>query len=215
MYYINFENDVFIDDEIDLRPISDILKIYLNKCDSYQIKVLKDDKKSKKLVEEFAVYSDEDGYEYIFQGIMDEDFKKMILENLIGEAALNFMGISLYDDGILKLEILNYGSEVYIYGFDEKSVVAFSEELEKVYGIKDLNVYIDESEDDDKEEEHQHDHHHEHNHDCSCQPDKDDENSCGCQGSCGKKNNSYKKRKSLSELIGSYFCFKIMKVLQK
>lgn len=47
LYYINFENDVFIDDEIDLRPISDILKIYLNKCDSYQIKILKDDKKSK------------------------------------------------------------------------------------------------------------------------------------------------------------------------
>lgn len=189
MYYINFENDVFIYDEIDLRPISDILKIYLNKCDSYQIKVLKDDKKSKKLVEEFAVYSDEDGYEYIFQGIIDEDFKKMILENLIGETALNFMGISLYDDGILKLEILNYGSEVYIYGFDEKSVVAFSEELEKVYGIKDLNVYIEEGEDD-EEEDHHHDHnhdHHEHNHDCSCQPDKDDENSCGCQGSCGKK----------------------------
>lgn len=86
----------------------------------------------------------------------------------------------------MKLEILNYGSEVYIYGFDEKSVVAFSEELEKVYGIKDLNVYIDESEDDDKEEEHHHDHHHEHNHDCSCQPDKDDENSCGCQGECSK-----------------------------
>lgn len=186
LYYINFENDVFIDDEIDLRPISDILKIYLNKCDSYQIKILKDDKKSKKLVEEFAVYSDEDGYEYIFQGIIDEDFKKMILENLIGKAALNFMCISLYDDGILKLEILNYGSEVYLYGFDEKSVVAFSEELEKVYGIRDLNVYIDESEDDDKEEAHHHDHHHEHNHDCSCKPHKYDENSCGNKGSCGK-----------------------------
>ena len=181
MYYINFENDVFIDDKIDLRPISDILKIYLNKCDSYQIKILKDDKKSKKLVEEFAVYSDKDGYEYIFQGIVDDDFKKMILENLLGESALNFMGISLYDDGILKLEILNYGSEVYLYGFNEKSVVAFSEELEKVYGIKDLNVYIEDEEDDEKEEAHHHDYHHEHNHDCSCQPDKEDENSCGCQ----------------------------------
>lgn len=181
MYYINFENDVFIDDKIDLRPISDILKIYLNKCDSYQIKILKDDKKSKKLVEEFAVYSEEDGYEYIFQGIVDDDFKKMILENLLGESALNFMGISLYDDGILKLEILNYGSEVYLYGFDEKSVVAFSEELEKVYGIKDLNVYIEDGEDDEKEEAHHHDHHHENNHDCCCHPDKEDENSCGCQ----------------------------------
>lgn len=186
MYYINFENDVFIHDEIDLRPISDILKIFLNKCDSYQIKILKDDKKSKKLVEEFAVYSDEDGYEYIFQGIIDEDFKKMILENLIGETALNFMGISLYEDGILKLEILNYGSEVYIYGFDEKSVVAFSEELEKVYGIRDLNVYIENGEDDEEGEAHQHDHQHEHNHDCSCQPDKDDDNSCGCKGECSK-----------------------------
>ena len=95
----------------------------------------------------------------------------MILENLIGDASLNFMGISLYDDGILKLEILNYGSEVYIYGFDEKSVVAFSEEPEKVYGIKDLNVYIDKSEDD--EENHHHDHDHKHHH-------EDDGNSCAC-----------------------------------
>ena len=186
MYYINFENDVFIDDEIDLRVLSDILKIYLNKCDSYQIKALKEDEKSKKLLQDFAIYSEDDAYENIYQGIIDEDFKKMILENLIAETALNFMGISLYDDGILKLEILNYGSEVYIYGFDEKSVVAFSEELEKVYGIRDLNVYIENEEDDDKGEAHQHDHQHEHNHDCSCQPDKDDDNSCGCQGECSK-----------------------------
>lgn len=180
MYYINFENDVFIEEKVDLRPVLDILRIYLNKCDSYQIKILKDDGKSKKLVEEFAVYSDEDGYEFIFQGIIDEDFKKMILENLLGEAALNFMGISLYDDGILKLEILNYGSEVYIYGFDEKSVVAFSEELEKVYGIGDLNVYMDEG---DEDESHDHNHDHDnHDHDCSSQPDKEDDNSCGCQG---------------------------------
>ncbi|OLR65688.1 hypothetical protein [Peptoniphilus porci] len=180
MYYINFENDVFIKEEIDLSPVSDILKIYLNKCDSYQIKVLKEDKKSKKLVEEFAVYSDEDGYEYIFQGIIDEDFKKMILDNLIGDVALNFMGISLYNDGILKLEIINYGSEVYIYGFDEKSVVEFSEELEKIYGVKDLNVYMDESEEDDGDG---HDHH-EDKHSCNCKDDN--ENSCDCNGNCSK-----------------------------
>ncbi|MCI5643755.1 MAG: hypothetical protein MR285_06575 [Peptoniphilus sp.] len=182
MYYINFENNVFIEEKIDLNPVFDILKIYLNKCDSYQIKVLKEDKKSKKLVEEFAVYSDEDGYEYIFQGIIDEDFKKMILDNLIGDVALNFMGINLYNDGILKLEIINYGSEVYIYGFDEKSVVEFSEELEKIYGIKNLNVYMDESEKDDGDGD---DHHeHKHDHDCGCE-DKD-ENSCGCNGNCSK-----------------------------
>ncbi|MDU1023107.1 MAG: hypothetical protein E7A44_04230 [Peptoniphilus harei] len=181
MYYINFENDIFIDQEIDLRPIYDILRIYLNKCDSYQVKILKEDAKSKKLLEDFAVYSDEDGYEYIYQGIVDEDFKKVILENLIGDASLNFMGISLYDDGILKLEILNYGSEVYIYGFDEKSVVAFSEELEKVYGIKDLNVYIDKSEDD--EENHHHDHAHDHDHK---HHHEDDGNSCGCHEDLSK-----------------------------
>lgn len=182
MYYINFENNVFIEEDIDLNPVFDILKIYLNKCDSYQIKVLKEDEKSKKLVEEFAVYSDEDGYEYIFQGIIDEDFKKMILDNLIGDVALNFMGINLYNDGILKLEIINYGSEVYIYGFDEKSVVEFSEELEKIYGIKNLNVYMDESEKDDGDGD---DHHeHKHDHDCGCE-DKD-ENLCGCNGNCSK-----------------------------
>lgn len=176
MYYINFENDVFIDENIDLSHIKDILRIYLNRCDSYQINLLKDDEKSKKVVDEFAVYSDENGYEYIFQGIIDEDFKKTILENLIGEMSLNFMGISLYDDGILKLEILNYGSEVYIYGFDEKTVVKFSEELEKVYGIKEVNVYIEKDSEENKNEDN-HKHNHENNCDCHSH-DKD--GSCGC-----------------------------------
>ena len=164
MYYINFENDVFIDENIDLSHLKDLVRIYLNRCDSYQITILKEDKKSKKILDDFAVYSDENGYEYILQGIVDEDFKEMILKNLIGDMALNFMGLSLYDDGILKLEILNYGSEVYIYGFDEKTVVEFSDELEKVYGIKEVNVYIDE---DSQEESHHHDHN-DHDHSCGC-----------------------------------------------
>lgn len=182
MYYINFENDVFIDENIDLSHLKDLVRIYLNRCDSYQITILKEDKKSKKILDDFAVYSDENGYEYILQGIVDEDFKEMILKNLIGDMALNFMGLSLYDDGILKLEILNYGSEVYIYGFDEKTVVEFSDELEKVYGIKEVNVYIDE---DSQEESHHHDHHdYDHDHSCGCHSDEDDDKSCGCGGSC-------------------------------
>lgn len=180
MYYINFENDVFIDENIDLSHLKDLVRIYLNRCDSYQITILKEDKKSKKILDDFAVYSDENGYEYILQGIIDEDFKEMILKNLIGDMALNFMGLSLYDDGILKLEILNYGSEVYIYGFDEKTVVEFSDELEKVYGIKEVNVYIDE---DSQEESHHHDHN-DHDHSCGCHSDEDDDKSCGCGGSC-------------------------------
>ncbi|EFR33357.1 MAG: hypothetical protein QP753_05810 [Peptoniphilus harei] len=180
MYYINFENDVFIDENIDLSHLKDLVRIYLNRCDSYQITILKEDKKSKKILDDFAVYSDENGYEYILQGIVDEDFKEMILKNLIGDMALNFMGLSLYDDGILKLEILNYGSEVYIYGFDEKTVVEFSDELEKVYGIKEVNVYIDE---DSQEESHHHDHN-DHDHSCGCHSDEDDDKSCGCGGSC-------------------------------
>ncbi|MDU3456860.1 MAG: hypothetical protein E7F47_03065 [Peptoniphilus harei] len=182
MYYINFENDVFIDENIDLSHLKDLVRVYLNRCDSYQITILKEDKKSKKILDDFAVYSDENGYEYILQGIVDDDFKEMILKNLIGDMALNFMGLSLYDDGILKLEILNYGSEVYIYGFDEKTVVEFSDELEKVYGIKEVNVYIDE---DSQEESHHHDHHeHDHDHSCGCHSDEDDDKSCGCGGSC-------------------------------
>lgn len=182
MYYINFENDVFIDENIDLSHLKDLVRIYLNRCDSYQITILKEDKKSKKILDDFAVYSDENGYEYILQGIVDDDFKEMILKNLIGDMALNFMGLSLYDDGILKLEILNYGSEVYIYGFDEKTVVEFSDELEKVYGIREVNVYIDE---DGQEESHHHDHHdHDHDHSCGCHSHEDHDKSCGCGGSC-------------------------------
>lgn len=181
MYYINFENDVFIDDEIDLRVLSDILKIYLNKCDSYQIKALKEDEKSKKLLQDFAIYSEDDAYENIYQGIIDEDFQKMILENLLGDGALNFMGISLYDDGILKIEMINYGSEVYIYGFDKKTVVEFADELEKVYGIKEVNVYIDENSEEDNDH-HQHDH--DHDHSCGCDSNDDHDDSCGCGESC-------------------------------
>ena len=181
MYYINFENDVFIDENIDLSHLKDLVRIYLNRCDSYQITVLKEDKKSKKIVDDLAVYSDENGYEYILQGIIDEDFKKLILENLIGESALNFMGLSLYDDGILKLEILNYGSEVYIYGFDKKTVVEFADELEKVYGIKEVNVYIDENSEEDNDH-HQHDH--DHDHLCGCDSHDDHDGSCGCGESC-------------------------------
>lgn len=182
MYYINFENDVFIDENIDLSHLKDLVRIYLNRCDSYQITILKEDKKSKKILDDFAVYSDENGYEFILQGIVDDDFKDMILKNLIGDMALNFMGLSLYDDGILKLEILNYGSEVYIYGFDEKTVVEFSDELEKVYGIKEVNVYIDE---DSQEESHHHNHHdHDHEHSCGCHSDEGHDKSCGCGGSC-------------------------------
>lgn len=182
MYYINFENDVFIDENIDLSHLKDLVRVYLNRCDSYQITILKEDKKSKKILDDFAVYSDENGYEYILQGIVDDDFKEMILKNLIGDMALNFMGLSLYDDGILKLEILNYGSEVYIYGFDEKTVVEFSDELEKVYGIREVNVYIDE---DGQEESNDHDHHdHDHDHSCGCHSHEDHDKSCGCGGSC-------------------------------
>lgn len=179
MYYINFENDVFIDENIDLSHLKDLVRIYLNRCDSYQITILKEDKKSKKILDDFAVYSDENGYEYILQGIVDEDFKEMILKNLIGNMALNFMGLSLYDDGILKLEILNYGSEVYIYGFDKKTVVEFSDELEKVYGIREVNVYIDEME---QEESHDHDHH-DHDHSCGCSSQEGQDKSCDCGGS--------------------------------
>jgi|GEM_PF-1682715 len=179
MYYINFENDVFIDENIDLSHLKDLVRIYLNRCDSYQITILKEDKKSKKILNDFAVYSDENGYEYILQGIVDEDFKEMILKNLIGHMALNFMGLSLYDDGILKLEILNYGSEVYIYGFDKKTVVEFSDELEKVYGIREVNVYIDEM---GQEESHDHDHH-DHDHSCGCSSQEGQDKSCDCGGS--------------------------------
>lgn len=184
MYYINFENDVFIDENIDLSHLKDLVRIYLNRCDSYQITVLKEDKKSKKILDDFAVYSDENGYEYILQGIVDEDFKEVILKNLIGDMALNFMGLSLYNDGILKLEILNYGSEVYIYGFDEKTVVEFSDELEKVYGIKEVNVYMDEDSQEESQGHNHHDHNHDHEHSCGCHSNEYDDKSCDCGGSC-------------------------------
>lgn len=172
MYYINFGNDVFIDENINLEPVRDIFRIFLNKCDSFQIKILKEDAKYKKLVEEYEIYSDDNSYEYIFQGMVDEDFKEMILKNLIGENAINFTDISLYDDGKLKIEIINYGSEVYIYDFDEKSVVSFAEELEKIYRIKNINVYTDEE-----------DEHDNHSHECNCEHNHNDKSGGDC--SCG------------------------------
>lgn len=153
MFYINFENDVFIDDNLDLRFIKDLLKINLKKSDSYEIKILKDDKEIKNLIEDFTVYSDENSFEYIYQGIIDEEFEEILLENLLGKNALNFFGISLFDDGKLTFESVNYGSEVYLFGFDEHSVVEAVKDLEQVYGLCDINVYTDES------ESHSHSHH--------------------------------------------------------
>ncbi len=153
MFYISFENDVFIDDNLDLRFIKDLLKINLKKSDAYELKILKEDKEMKESIEEFAVYSDENAYEYIYQGLIDDEFTNALLENLLGENALKFFGISLFDDGKLTFESVNYGSEIYIFGFNEHSVVEVVKELEQVYGLYDINVYTDESEDD------LHDHH--------------------------------------------------------
>lgn len=163
MYYLSFENDVFIDENLDLRYIEDLLRIYLNKTDSYEIKILKENKSMEGPVEEFAVYSSENAYEYIFQGIIDDEFKEMLLANLIGENALKFFGISLFNDGKLLFESINYGSEIYIFGFDEHSVVDFSKELEELYGIKEINVYVEDEEDDDHNHNHEDGGHH-HNH---------------------------------------------------
>lgn len=159
MYYLSFENDVFLDENLDLRYIEDILRIYLDKTDSYEIKILKENKSMEGPVEEFAVYSNENAYEYIFQGIIDDEFKEMLLKNLLGDNALKFFGISLFNDGKLLFESINYGSEIYIFGFDEHSVVDFSKELEKLYGIKNINVYTD-----DKGDENHHNHEDENGH---------------------------------------------------
>ena len=106
MYYINFENDVFIDENIDLSHLKDLVRIYLGRCDSYQITVLKEDKKSKKLVDDLAVYSDENGYEYILQGIIDEDFKKLILAVDHGKNKSKSQHLPLSCSKHIKLSIL-------------------------------------------------------------------------------------------------------------
>lgn len=153
MYYINFENDVFIDENLDFRFMEDLVRINLQKSDSYELKILKENKDIKKKVEDIAVYSDENVFEYIYQGIIDEDFKEMLLKNLLDKNALKIFGISLFDDGELTFESINFGSEVYLFGFNEHSVVDVVSELEQVYGIDEINVYTD-------EEEEGHKHHH-------------------------------------------------------
>lgn len=147
MYYINFENDVFIDENLDFRFMEDLVRINLQKSDSYELKILKENKDIKKKVEDIAVYSDENVFEYIYQGIIDEDFKEMLLKNLLDKNALKIFGISLFDDGKLTFESINFGSEVYLFGFNEHSVVDVVSELEQVYGIDEINVYTDEEED--------------------------------------------------------------------
>ncbi|MET3617402.1 hypothetical protein ABID14_001031 [Peptoniphilus olsenii] len=153
MYYINFENDVFIDENLDFRFMEDLVRINLQKSDSYELKILKENKDIKKKVEDIAVYSDENVFEYIYQGIIDEDFKEMLLKNLLDKNALKIFGISLFDDGKLTFESINFGSEVYLFGFNEHSVVDVVSELEQVYGIDEINVYTN-------EEEEGHKHHH-------------------------------------------------------
>ena len=77
----------------------------------------------------------------------------MLLKNLLDKNALKIFGISLFDDGKLTFESINFGSEVYLFGFNEHSVVDVVSELEQVYGIDEINVYTN-------EEEEGHKHHH-------------------------------------------------------
>lgn len=43
----------------------------------------------------------------------------------------------------MKFEVLNYGEEVSIYGFDQKQVEKAYKKLEEDYGIKNINIVVE------------------------------------------------------------------------
>ena len=56
MYYLTFENDVFIDTDLDLKYLKKLLKKYLEKTDFFQVIALGEDKLIKKLLRDYAAY---------------------------------------------------------------------------------------------------------------------------------------------------------------
>ncbi len=144
MYYLTFENDVFIDTDLDLKYLKKLLNKYLEKTDFFQVIALGEDKLIKKLLRDYAAYDEDGEYEEIFQGPTDDDFKKVILDNFLNEKNIpNFYKLSLYQGDKLKFEVLNYGEEVSIYGFDQKQVEEAYKKLEEDYGIKNINIVVE------------------------------------------------------------------------
>lgn len=144
MYYVTFENDVFIDPCLDLSYLKEILTEYLEKTDFFQIIVLKEDEENKNFLEEYSAYNEENEYEEIFQGQIDEEFSKELLKEFLNEKNIpKFYDLRLYIDDKIKLEILNYGEEVSLYNFDEEEVQEIYKDLLKKYPIKDITIAVD------------------------------------------------------------------------
>lgn len=144
MYYVTFENDVFIDPCLDLSYLKEILTEYLEKTDFFQIIVLKEDEENKNFLEEYSAYNEENEYEEIFQGPIDKEFSKELLKEFLNEKNIpKFYDLRLYIDDKIKLEILNYGEEVSLYNFDEEEVQEIYKELLKKYPIKDITIAVD------------------------------------------------------------------------
>ncbi len=144
MYYVTFENDVFIDPCLDLSYLKEILTEYLEKTDFFQIIVLKEDEENKNFLEEYSAYNEENEYEEIFQGPIDEEFSKELLKEFLNEKNIpKFYDLRLYIDDKIKLEILNYGEEVSLYNFDEEEVQEIYKDLLKKYPIKDITIAVD------------------------------------------------------------------------
>lgn len=95
MYYLTFENDVFIDTDLDLKYLKKLLKKYLEKTDFFQVIALGEDKLIKKLLRDYAAYDEDGEYEEIFQGPTDDDFKKVILDNFLNKTKHRFLIILL------------------------------------------------------------------------------------------------------------------------
>ncbi|WP_071026962.1 hypothetical protein [Peptoniphilus raoultii] len=141
MYYLTFENEIFFDGNLDISFLKDLVRLYLGKADFFEIRSLEEDKIAREFIKNYGAYDENESFEEIGSGIIDEDLRDGLLNILLKDKqTLNFYKLSLFRENILIMEILNYGEEVSIYNLNEKEVVNLANELESLYGLKEINI---------------------------------------------------------------------------
>lgn len=153
MYYIYFDQGYSITEEnevaIDFSWWKDLVRIYCHKADYFEIRLWEDEQndRAREFCQNYAAYEEEEGNQRVYAGMMDDAFREELLDIAIGEEGIPiFFSLWLYRDGEQILSSDHNGMEFMLLGFDEHSVVAAAEELEQVYGIKEIQIYTDEHE---------------------------------------------------------------------
>lgn len=159
MYYLYFDTNYSLEEKssaaVDFSWWKDLVRIQLNRADYFEIRLWKEETNHQALAfcQAYAAYEEEDSYQKIYSGMIDENLKEELLKIAIGEEGLPiFFSLWLYRDGEQILASDHYGMEFVLSGYDQHSVVQAAEEIEQIYGIDGIQIYMDEKDEQEVQE---------------------------------------------------------------